>query len=204
MSTSPFKWVGGRLSLDFVNTVGARNHGEAGGYTVRDERLRSWDDVEAWVRESGLTVDGEAVEDPGSALERAIALREALYRIFRAVARAEAADSGDLDALSREVLATREGERLVAAQDGGFLLRPSLAPGSPSRWLGPIVASAVELLTSPALARVRQCAGDDCGWLFEDTSRTGRRRWCDMKDCGNLAKVRRFRAREQGSVASRK
>jgi len=31
--------------------------------------------------------------------------------------------------------------------------------------------------------------------MFLDTSRNGRRHWCDMKDCGNLAKVRRFRQR---------
>jgi predicted RNA-binding Zn ribbon-like protein len=31
--------------------------------------------------------------------------------------------------------------------------------------------------------------------VFEDESRAGRRRWCDMATCGNRAKVRRYRAR---------
>ncbi len=54
-----------------------------------------------------------------------------------------------------------------------------------------------ELLVAPELARVRLCEGDDCGWLFVDGSRAGSRRWCDMSDCGNLAKVRAFRARNR-------
>jgi hypothetical protein len=33
--------------------------------------------------------------------------------------------------------------------------------------------------------------------VFEDTSRGGRRRWCDMQSCGNRAKVRRFRSRKR-------
>jgi len=38
------------------------------------------------------------------------------------------------------------------------------------------------------------CADDSCAWLFLDATRSGTRRWCDMKGCGNRNKVRRFRA----------
>jgi predicted RNA-binding Zn ribbon-like protein len=56
----------------------------------------------------------------------------------------------------------------------------------------PVVHSAAELLTSPHLDRVRQCADDrGCGFLFFDTSRNGSRRWCSMESCGNRAKARR-------------
>ncbi len=62
--------------------------------------------------------------------------------------------------------------------------------------LGPVARSAVELLTSGRRARVRECEGaNGCGWLFIDTSKNGRRRWCDMKVCGNRAKARRHRQR---------
>jgi predicted RNA-binding Zn ribbon-like protein len=44
---------------------------------------------------------------------------------------------------------------------------------------------------------LRVCANDDCRWAFEDTSRAGRRRWCDMTTCGNVAKARRYRARKK-------
>jgi predicted RNA-binding Zn ribbon-like protein len=56
-----------------------------------------------------------------------------------------------------------------------------------------VVRAASDLLTSDALARVRQCADGSCAWLFLDTTRNRTRRWCDMKACGNRNKVRRFR-----------
>jgi len=49
---------------------------------------------------------------------------------------------------------------------------------------------------------VGQCADEQgCGWLFVDTSKNRRRRWCDINDCGNRAKQRRYqqRARKQKS-----
>jgi predicted RNA-binding Zn ribbon-like protein len=58
--------------------------------------------------------------------------------------------------------------------------------------LWPIVLAAAELLTSAGRARVRECAAHGCGWLFLDTSRSQRRRWCTMASCGNRAKARRF------------
>lgn len=66
------------------------------------------------------------------------------------------------------------------------------------RW--PIVYSAAKLLASSGLDRVRQCAGDDCGWLFLDTSRNHSRRWCDMADCGNRAKARRHYRRTRSEA----
>jgi predicted RNA-binding Zn ribbon-like protein len=45
--------------------------------------------------------------------------------------------------------------------------------------------------------RLRICDNDECRWVFNDTSRTGRRRWCDMATCGNRAKVARHRARKR-------
>jgi predicted RNA-binding Zn ribbon-like protein len=43
--------------------------------------------------------------------------------------------------------------------------------------------------------RLRICHGPNCSWLFIDSSKAGRRRWCDMAVCGNAAKSRRFHAR---------
>ncbi|MGA2590961.1 MAG: CGNR zinc finger domain-containing protein [Bryobacteraceae bacterium] len=36
-----------------------------------------------------------------------------------------------------------------------------------------------------------------CGWMFLDTTRNRSRQWCDMRDCGNRAKVRRFREKRR-------
>ena len=57
----------------------------------------------------------------------------------------------------------------------------------------------VEAISAGDIARFRICANDGCRWVFEDTSRAGQRRWCDMATCGNRAKVRRFRSRRRGA-----
>jgi predicted RNA-binding Zn ribbon-like protein len=50
---------------------------------------------------------------------------------------------------------------------------------------------AFELAKVIEVSRLRICDGDNCGWLFIDKSKAGRRRWCDMSTCGNVAKARR-------------
>ncbi|MBN8735546.1 MAG: CGNR zinc finger domain-containing protein [Xanthomonadales bacterium] len=58
-----------------------------------------------------------------------------------------------------------------------------------------ITVQAVRLFGDVDVDRLRVCAGDNCGWVFLDTSRGGRRRWCDMATCGNVAKARRHYSR---------
>jgi predicted RNA-binding Zn ribbon-like protein len=50
--------------------------------------------------------------------------------------------------------------------------------------------------------RLGVCADDTCGWLFIDESPAGRRRWCDMRTCGNRAKVARHRARARSTSSA--
>ena len=58
-----------------------------------------------------------------------------------------------------------------------------------------VAGSFAHFLADDAADRLRVCANDGCRWLFVDRSPTGRRRWCDMRTCGNQAKVARHRAR---------
>lgn len=58
-----------------------------------------------------------------------------------------------------------------------------------------VARDALDLVTSPAAARIRDCAGPTCGVLFLDTSRPGNRRWCAMGTCGNRAKKETLRGR---------
>jgi predicted RNA-binding Zn ribbon-like protein len=56
--------------------------------------------------------------------------------------------------------------------------------------------SAVEFLLSAEPGRLKECPADQgCGWVFHDVSKNRSRRWCDMGDCGNVAKARRHYAR---------
>ena len=62
--------------------------------------------------------------------------------------------------------------------------------------------NAAELLTSDKLGLLRECAKQDCRWLFLDTSKNHTRRWCDMKLCGNRMKARRFKAHHRAEAGA--
>ena len=63
-----------------------------------------------------------------------------------------------------------------------------------------IAEAIVEELATGRPERLRVCANDRCRWAFYDSSPTGRRRWCDMRSCGNQAKAARHRARLRGGA----
>ena len=58
-----------------------------------------------------------------------------------------------------------------------------------------IANSLAHFLADHDASRLRTCANTTCGWLFVDRPPAGRRRWCDIRSCGNRAKVARHRAR---------
>jgi predicted RNA-binding Zn ribbon-like protein len=200
--------VGGVLGLDFVNTVrgrissptdrGARDYADA----ILDERLTSYDALLRWGRFAEVLTSRdtkrlavEAERRPvrsATVLRRVIRVREAMYRLCKGTIAGWPPHPDDLTAVDRELQIARAHERLIASPRG-IVLDDADATLALDRMLWPVVRSAVELLTSQRMERVGQCPGDECGWLFLDTSRSGRRQWCDMKDCGNVAKVRRFR-----------
>lgn len=205
-----FKLVGGSLSLDFVNTVGgrdltskqknARNYGDS----VLRDKLTGYADLVAWGRHAGLLADKEGRQllrlaekqskASGVVYRRGLKLRETIYRLFKCVIEDWRPDPADIARFNEELFVARTHEKLVPS--GKKLSWGWDDPaGDLDCMLWPLALSAAELLTSGDLSRVRQCGGEECAWLFLDTSRNRSRQWCDMKDCGNLAKVRRFRQR---------
>ena len=201
-------WIGGDLCLDFVNTAGSRTRAPA------VDRLEAYGDLVRWSRLAGTIDDSIAEEllrlaeaEPASAarvLSRAKALREAIYRVFSARADGRAAEASDLNALS-SAAAEAAAHRALAPAGFGFRYVWPREGARLERVLWPIAAAAVELATSDRVTRVKECATANCNWLFVDLSRNRSRRWCQMRECGNRAKQRRYHAREKaGSVADRK
>jgi predicted RNA-binding Zn ribbon-like protein len=199
------KFIGGNLCLDFVNTVGARVGTRGRGYTILRDKLVTYGDLPAWSRLAGLVSTAAArrmarravndPEDAAAALARAAALREALYRVLKSVVDGGRTDAGAIDILSRELSIARGHERLKPA--AGAFVWVWDDSNALDRAIWDVSRAAAELLTSGELSKLRQCGGQECGWMFLDTSRNRSRQWCDMKECGNRAKVRRFRERRQ-------
>ncbi|MGH2491746.1 MAG: CGNR zinc finger domain-containing protein [Candidatus Limnocylindria bacterium] len=200
----PVEFVGGALALDFTNTVGGTHR------APNHEHLQHYDDLIDFVVQGGALpsaegrrLKSEAGRHPVRAkevLRRAIALREAMWRLFECTSDGRAVPTVDLAVVNREIAAAFAHARFLPTESNLFTWAWDQAP-SLDRPLWPIAKSAADLLgSSEALAQLRECASDTCEWLFLDRSRNHTRRWCDMNDCGGRAKVRRFRARRRKSA----
>ncbi len=125
-----------------------------------------------------------------ASLAAALALREALFRIFAATTAGAAPETADTEAFNAALRAAPDRARLRLGPDGwGWDLPPR--PPAPGLLLAPVLWSAGDLLAGSRLPLVRQCANPQCRWLFLDDSKSGTRRWCSMSACGNRAKAHR-------------
>ena len=117
--------------------------------------------------------------------------REVIYRVFAAIAHQNPPDPKALLVITSIHKRLMQDASLVKKDDHfewGWIGKYSDLDNI--LWL--IVQSSLNLLSSPDLKHVKECADDrGCGWLFLDTTRNHSRVWCDMKDCGNRAKARR-------------
>jgi predicted RNA-binding Zn ribbon-like protein len=201
-SAKQFQFIGGNLSLDFCNTMGGKR-----GVETRDH-LGSCFVYLAWAFQAGILdrnraqkCIAEAEKDPQKGeevLERARELREALFRIFAGVIEGESPRRADLAMLNAELGSALGRLQLTRSGGGGngFAWEWRQAQEGLEQPLGPIAHEAAKLLTDEhELEHLTMCNGQGCGWLFLDSSKNHSRRWCDMRDCGNRAKIRRHRAK---------
>jgi predicted RNA-binding Zn ribbon-like protein len=181
-----FDLSGGNLALDFVNTVSSRPTAE------RLDRLSDYPHLVVFGEETGVLRHGE------TALQQAVRLREALFDIFSAVAEHRAIPSNALALLNFAVQESAAHSRIVHTNQR-FVVEWVGMDSYLDSLLWPIARAAADLLTSHELANLRICASDDCAWLFLDQTKNHRRRWCDMRTCGNRVKARRHYERMKGA-----
>jgi len=198
-----FEFVGGSIALDFANTLGGMHTAPT------HEHLIEYRDLVEFGRRAGTITPSqarrlidEAARQPSRAvavLRRAIVLRETIWRVFDAFAKNARAAPSDLAAIHEEELAVLRHARYHQSGSGvDYEWSDELLLDRP---LWAIARSAADLLRSKDVAQVRECGSETCEWLFVDKSRNHTRRWCDMNDCGNRAKVRRFRQRQRAPRA---
>lgn len=194
--------VGGHPAVDFANTLHSRVEPAPRDYLETPAHLVGW------CLHTGLIgatdarrLMGLAPKEGKRLLEEARALREAIYGVLRA--RLDGGPDEDaLAHLNRRLEKTARWRR-IEETGSGFAWRHRIKAGRPRSLLAPIAFAAAELLTSPELARLKACPPPEgCGWLFLDRSRNASRTWCSMKSCGNVAKLRRYRARQRDTAPS--
>jgi predicted RNA-binding Zn ribbon-like protein len=175
-----FHWKSGRLSLDFVATVGER-------WRRSFERLLAPEDLARWIGEAGMLDTSPTVSRRQLAAGRL--LREAINRLARPGIEPELGDGDELNRwAARAPLAPQlasDGELVWVAE------RPVEAT------FATIARDAVDLLSGPLAGRIRECGAPDCALLFVDTSRPGSRRWCSTEACGNRVRTHAYRQRRK-------
>ncbi|QSB19062.1 CGNR zinc finger domain-containing protein [Pseudomonas sp. 15A4] len=204
LKINAIRLVGGSAVLDYLNTCDGRRPGT--GLLEVVDKLGNLEDIVHWFRHADLIDDLEhqhfvAVVRRSSwhtvtAFEQLIDFREALYRLLLPMALDHSADQVSLDALN-QALADTADQRLLVLTPAGVIWRWRVGDDLGSMtagFIGRLAVQASELLTSGDLSRLRACATPDCDWLFLDTSKNGRRRWCQMNVCGAREKVKRAMA----------
>ncbi|MET8832303.1 ABATE domain-containing protein [Micromonospora sp. NPDC004540] len=177
-----FRFVGGRVSVDFTATHGLRWR-EPGV-----ERIPAPADLARWFIEAGLT--DITVPVSASALRSAHELREALYRLMRGRVLEEPPDRRAIDVVNRWAAKAPPAIGLTADGSAKRLVAPT-AHGL----LAFVARDGVDLLGASHADRLRECSSDTCTLLYLDTSRAGSRRWCSMEVCGSRDKMARYRRR---------
>jgi predicted RNA-binding Zn ribbon-like protein len=187
------------MCLDFANTLAYRGSSPI-------ESLHTFSDLLKWCGETAVIprplahqLKAWPEKHPKRSAEvfsEAIALREAIYRVFHAVASGASTNQADLDLLNRS-LQEAPPRTTILQSAGRFGWRIEESKPTASSILTPVLWSAGDLLVGPQLAKLRECLNDKCLWLFLDDSKNGTRRWCSMQACGNRAKAHRHYLRQK-------
>jgi predicted RNA-binding Zn ribbon-like protein len=201
-SAETFKCPGGELALDYCNT------GQGMRGTRGIEWFKSYGELLAWLeatsavnRKQAAALHARAEHSPHEAQKvfvRALALREAIARVLIAKTEGKASAAEDLRLIEREHAHSAPCGRLEPT-DGGFRWTIDAEAQALDSILRPLLESTVSLMTSERMKRLRRCGSPTCYWLFLDQTKNSSRRWCEMKSCGNVMKVRRHRERQRAA-----
>lgn len=191
----PLEIVAGHLALDFANTVDDP-YGPG-----RVDHLASYPLTLTWSSRVGLISDDQterldqiAAQRPeaaAAALDSIHRLRGIIESTFTDLVTEPASAERHWAALRPYMLESTTRVELRRSATAYELTWPDTDDLGAIMW--PLAQSALDLLRSPELRRLKRCAA--CPWLFLDGSKNGSRRWCTMNICGTDEKIRRYVSR---------
>jgi predicted RNA-binding Zn ribbon-like protein len=157
------------------------------------ELLSGPDELVAWLREQALLGGERGVRATAGDVRRAVELREALRAHLFAHHGDPLADGAAeaLDAASRRA-------RLTVRFTGPDATAVEPEAAGVDGALGRLLAIVAAAIDDGTWQRLKACPAETCQWAFYDESRNRSAVWCDMRVCGNRAKVRGFRQRTRG------
>jgi predicted RNA-binding Zn ribbon-like protein len=178
-----FEFIADRPVLDLLSTIAERG-------TRDDEKLQSEQDLASWIEQSGIVDTAPPVTN--QALERAKALREAMFRLVASLIEHQTPSATDRALVNA---AAEASPPLLRLDDDGLHRY-----GDVDAVLALFARDCLDLFDSPDRAALRWCADPNCTRPFIDRSRGQRRRWCGMKGCGDRAKAAAYRRRRRTAL----
>ena len=178
-----FEFIADRPVLDLLSTIAERG-------TRDDEKLQSEQNLASWIEQSGIVDTAPPVTN--QALERAKALREAMFRLVASLIEHQTPSATDRALVNA---AAEASPPLLRLDDDGLHRY-----GDVDAVLALFARDCLDLFDSPDRAALRWCANPNCTRPFIDRSRGQRRRWCGMKGCGDRAKAAAYRRRRRTAL----
>lgn len=175
------------LFIEFVNT-GQFSHGSPSEHLPDGTALR------AWLDEHKLCGARASVAAADQALPEFRRLRTVVGDVTERLATGSEPSRSQVKALNEFLREGMHYHELRPSPDGSRYTMGH-AGDDFAQARASIAGSLAHYIADHDLRRLRICANDGCRWRFIDRSPAGRRVWCDMRTCGNRAKVARHRAR---------
>jgi predicted RNA-binding Zn ribbon-like protein len=179
----------GNLALDLINS----EHFDYRGRRLPKDLLDDSAWLNAWTQHWRLP---ELPTQDVIAITALRALRVLLRNMFVDLATTQSISDAQLEDLNTFLALTPVQQQVQRVPGGIRLISLPLQAG----WMGvatQVAASWADLISRAEFERLKVCANPDCHWAFVDQSHNLSRRWCRQWACGNLMKVRQFRARSR-------
>lgn len=175
-----YKLIGGRVCLDLVNTISWP------GTQRQHDWLNTPANVIAWLEAVGL----QTIEITAAELSQVHQIRRVVADLLRPLAHGTKPPTAAVERFNQRLTRT-----LVRRLIDPVHLRWAWRSSQEDRGLlDPVVLDTAQLATAGDHSRLKHCPS--CDWIFEDQTRNGQRRWCDMADCGSRAKARSYYRRK--------
>jgi len=201
MRIQSLRLVGGMAVLDFLNSCNGRRPGTSLSEVA--ESLLTLEDIIYWFQHANLISPAErdhlltlmpaSSHQQNGAYQQLIAFREQLYGLFFPIAEGHRITPSALAFLNKALVDAAPYHQLESVEGATVWewRRSNTLEEMIISLIGRLAVQAASLLTSPELARLKLCSTHACDWLFLDTSKNGRRRWCQMSICGSREKAKR-------------
>ncbi|WP_030159459.1 ABATE domain-containing protein [Glycomyces sp. NRRL B-16210] len=184
--TAPTPLVGEPLAIDLVNTLTA-----GGDLLDTPDRLGAWLALETDLRPALGRFDADA-----ALLAAALAIRGHTAAAVAALLEGEPPPQSALRSLAAALDAAPG--RTCLSWDGHTVTETVEPAGpAPERLAATLARAAIDLLTDPAVAKLRQCGAEDCVLVFLPAH--PRRQWCSAEGCGNRVRVARYYERRRAA-----